>query len=96
MSGESISSSRRPAIVSPEDYRERNNKKDKVYYYKNHDELKNKRKERAQAKRGQLQESVKTVLAAVAGISLALSQFQDAFNAFEPARASAPSELSSS
>ena len=93
MSEDSVSSSRRP-IASFEDYRERNNKRAKDYYYRSHDELKNKMKERAQAKRGQLQESVKTVLAAVVHISLALSQIQDALKAFEPARASAPSELS--
>ena len=49
-------------------------------------------KESAQAKRAQLQESVKKVFAAVADISLALLQIQDALNAFEPARSSAPSE----
>ena len=51
---EYISSSRR-LIASLEDYRERNNKRSKDYYYRNHDEIKSKMKERAQAKRGQLQ-----------------------------------------
>jgi hypothetical protein len=95
MSEESIRSSRRP-IASLEDYRERNNKRAKDYYYRNHDTLKTKLRERAQAKRDQLQESVKTVLAAVADISFALVKIQDALKAFEPARVSTPSELSSS
>ena len=95
MSEESVSSSRRP-IASLEDYRERNNKRAKDYYYRNHDTLKTKLRERAQAKRGQLQERVKTVLAAVVDISLALVKIQDALKVFETARASAPSELSSS
>ena len=93
MSEESVSSSRRP-IASLEEYRERNNKRAKDYYYRNHDTLKTKLRERAQAKRGQLQESVKTVLAAVVDISLALVRIQDALKAFEPARASTPSDLS--
>ena len=95
MSEESISSSRRP-IATLEDHKERNNKRAKDCYYRNHDELKYKLKERAQAKRDQLQESAKTVLAAVADISLALLQIQYALKAFEPARASTPSVLSSS
>ena len=93
MSEESVSSSRRP-IASLEDYRERNNKRAKDYYYRNHDILKTKLRERAHAKRGQLQESVKAVLAAVVDISLALVKIQDALKAFEPARASTPSDLS--
>jgi hypothetical protein len=73
-----------------------NPKRAKDYYYRNHDTLKTKLRECAQARRGQLQESVKTVLIAVADISLALLQIQDALEAFEPARASTPPELSSS
>ena len=95
MSEESVSSLRRP-IASLEEYRKRNNKRSNDYYYRNHNELKNKMKERAQAKRDQLQKSVKRVLAAVADISLALLQIQNALKAFEPARASTPLELSSS
>jgi hypothetical protein len=93
MSEESIRFSRRP-IASLEDYRESNNKRAKDYYYRNHDTLKVKLRERAQAKRDQLQESVKTVLAAVADISFALVKIQDALKAFEPARASTSSDLS--
>jgi hypothetical protein len=85
MSEESISSSRRP-IASLDDYRERNDKRTKDYYYRNHDTLKTKPRERAQAKRGQLQESVKTVPAAVADISLALVKIQDALKLRDPAR----------
>ena len=86
MSEESISSSCRP-IATLQDYREQNNKRAKDYYYRSHDELENKTKERAQANRVQLQESVKTVLAAVVDISLALLQIKDALKAFESARA---------
>ncbi len=92
MPEESISSSRRP-IASLEVYRERNNKRDKDYFYRNHETLKTKLRERAQAKRDQLQESVKTVFAAVGDISLALVKIRDALKAFEPARASTPSDL---
>jgi len=81
----SISSSRRP-IAALEDYSEKNNKRAKDYYYRNRDELKIKMKERAHAKLGQLQERVKTVLAAVVDISLALLQIQDSLRAFEPPR----------
>ncbi len=95
MSEESNSSSRRP-IATLQGYRERSNKRSEDCYYRSHDTLKTKLRERAQAKRDELQESVKTVLAAVAEISLALLQIHDALKAFEPARVSTPSELSSS
>jgi hypothetical protein len=90
---ESISSSRRP-IATLEEYRERTIKRAKDYYYRNHDTLKTKLRERAQAKRGQLQESLKTFLAAVADISLPLVKIQDALEILETSRASTPSDLS--
>ena len=77
MSEESVTISRRP-IASLEDYRERNNKRAKEYYYKNHEKLKNKLKERAQIKRDETKESVKTILDVVGEISLALAKIQDA------------------
>ncbi len=77
MSEESVTSSRRP-IASLDDYRERNNKRAKEYYYKNHDKLKNKLKERAQTKRNETKESIKTILDVVGEISLALAKIQDA------------------
>ena len=73
---ESVTSSRRP-IASLDDYRERNNKRAKEYYYKNHDKLKNKLKERAQTKRNETKESIKTILDVVVEISLALAKIQD-------------------
>ncbi len=94
MSEESISYSRRP-IATLEAYRERNNKRAKDYCYRNHDTLQTKLRECAQPKRGQLQDSVKTVLAAIVDISIALLQIQEALKAFEPARVSTPLELSS-
>ena len=77
MSEESVTSARRP-IASLDDYRERNNKRAKEYYYKNHEKLKNKLKERAQIKRDETKESVKTILDVVGEISLALAKIQDA------------------
>ncbi len=77
MSEEFVTSSRRP-IAYLDDYRERNNKRAKEYYYKNHEKLKNKLKERARTKRDETKESVKTVLNAVGEISLALAKIQDA------------------
>jgi hypothetical protein len=81
MSKESVSSSRRP-IASLEDYKERNNKRAKNYYYRNHDTLKTKLRERVHTKRDQMQESVKTFLAAVADISFALVKIQDTLKVF--------------
>jgi hypothetical protein len=90
MSDESVSSSRRP-IASLEDYRERNNKRAKEYYYKNHDTLKTKLRERAQAKRDQTQDGIKTVLEVVGEISLALVKIQDVLKALDKTqRASTP------
>ena len=89
MSEESVSSSRRP-ITTLEDYRERNAKRAKEYYYKNHDRLKNKLKERARNKRDQTQESIKTVLEVVGEISLALAKIQDALKPIESSRVSPP------
>ncbi len=80
MSEESVTSSRQP-IASLEDYRERNAKRAKEYYYKYHEKLKNKLKERAQIKRDETKESVKTVLDLVGEISLALAKIQDALKA---------------
>ncbi len=77
MSEESVTSSRQP-IASLEDYRERNAKRAKEYYYKNHEKLKNKLKERAQIKRDETKESVKTILDVVGEIFLALAKIQDA------------------
>ncbi len=77
MSEESVTSARRP-IASLDDYRERNNKRAKEYYYKNHEKLKNKLKERAQTKRDETKESVKTCIKAVSEITLALAKIQDA------------------
>jgi hypothetical protein len=56
----------------------RNAKRAKEYYYKNHDKLKNNLKERAQTKRNETIESIKTVLDCVGEISLALAKIQDA------------------
>ena len=77
MSEESVTSSRRP-IASLEDYRARNAKRALEYYYKNHDKLKNKLKERAQTKRNETKESIKTILDVVGEMSLALAKIQDA------------------
>jgi hypothetical protein len=60
MSEESITSSRRP-IASLKEYKPWNAKRVKDYYHRNHDG--EKMTERAQCKRGQLQERVKTVIA---------------------------------
>ena len=90
MSEKSVTSSRRP-IASLDDYRERNNKRAKDYYYRNHDELKNKMKERAQTKRRQLQDGIKTVLDVVGEISLALVKIKDVLKALDKTqRASTP------
>ena len=81
MSEESVNSSRRP-IASLEYYRARNNKRAKEYYYKNHDTLKTKLRERAHSKRDQTQDGIKTVLDVVGEISLALVKIQDVLKAF--------------
>ena len=96
MSEESVSSSRRH-ILTIEEYRERNNKRAKEYYYKNHDKLKNKLKERARSKRDQVQDSVKTVLGLVADITRALAQIQETLKTLESTRVSTrPADLSQS
>ncbi len=77
MSEEFVTSSRQP-IASLEDYRARNAKRALEYYYKNHDKLKNKLKERAQTKRNETKEGIKTILDVVGEISLALAKIQDA------------------
>ena len=79
---ESVSSSRRP-IAPLEDSRERNNKRARDYYYRNHNTLKTKLREHAQAKRGQLQDGIKTVLDVVGEISLALVKIQDVLKALD-------------
>ena len=76
MSEGSVTSARRP-IISLEDYRDRNAKKAKAYYYRNQDVLKNKMKQRAKSKNEQTQENIKTALEAVGDISLALVKIQD-------------------
>ena len=95
MSEESVTSARRP-IATLEDYRERNAKRAKEYYYRNHDKLKIKLKERAQNKRNQVQEGVKTVLELVADITLALVKIQDTLKALESQRVSASANISQS
>ena len=80
MSEEFVTSSRRP-IAALEDYRERNAKRAKEYYYTNHEKLKNKLKERAQIKRDETKESVKTFLDVVGEISLAIARIQAALKA---------------
>ena len=77
MSKESVTSSHRP-IATLQDYRERNAKRVKEYYYKNHDKLKNMLRERAQTKRKETKESIKTILDVVGEISIALAKIQDA------------------
>ena len=67
MSEESVHSYRRP-IVDIEDYRSRNNQKSKDWYYKNHETIKTKMRERATNKRIQTQETIKDVTAAVKNI----------------------------
>jgi hypothetical protein len=82
MSEGSVTSSRRP-IISLEDYRARNKKKALDYYYKNHDALKSKMRERAQCKREQIQDSVKTVLGVVGDIAIALDKIQNVLKAVD-------------
>jgi hypothetical protein len=70
---------------------ETNNKRAKDYYYKNHDTLKTRLRERAQAKRDQNQDGIKTVFDAVGEISLALVKIQDVLKALaKTQRASNP------
>ena len=96
MSEESVTSARRP-ILTIEEYRERNNKRAKEYYYKNHDKLKNMFKERAQNKRDQIQDGVKTVIGLVVDITRALLQIQETLKALESQRVSTrPADLSQS
>lgn len=82
MSEESVNSSRRP-IITLEDYKARNAKRSKDYYYRNQDVLKVKMKERAQSKRDEIKNSVKTVLEVVGEISAALQKIQDLFRTLE-------------
>jgi len=89
MSDESISFSRRP-IASLEDYRARNNKREKEYYYKNHDTLKNKLRERAHAKRDRTQDGIKMVLEVVGHISLAIAKIQAALKTLDNPPATRP------
>jgi hypothetical protein len=82
MSKDFVSSSRRP-IASLEDYRARNNKREKEYYYKNHDTLKNKLRERAHAKRDRTQDGITMALEVVGHISLAITKIQDALKTLD-------------
>jgi hypothetical protein len=95
MSEESVNSYRRP-IVDLEDYRSRNNKKAKDYYYKNHETVKTKMRERAANKRIQTQETIKDVTAAVADIQSALNKVTASLKRLTdtPSRVSASVELS--
>ena len=86
MSEESVNSYRRP-IVDIEDYRERNKKKAKDYYYKKHDVLKTKMRERAQRTQVNIKESMKIVTAAVSEIITCLVKITAALTALDkPAR----------
>ncbi len=95
MSEELVNSYRRP-IVDIEDYRYRNNKKAKDYYYKNHETVKTKMRERAANKRTQTQETIKDVTAAVADIQTALNKITATLKRLTetPSRVSASAELS--
>lgn len=84
MSEESVTS-RRP-ILTIEDYRARNKKKAMDYYYKNHDALKTKMRERAQGKRDQIQDTVKTALGVVGDIAIALEKVQDILKALDKSK----------
>ena len=82
MSEESVSSYRRP-IVDIENYRERNKKKDKDYYYKKHDLLKSKMRERAQRKQVNIKEKIKLVTATVSEITICLERISTALIALD-------------
>ena len=92
MSESSVTSVRRP-VTSIEDYRARNNQKAKDYYYKNHETVKTKMRVRAQARRGQTQETIRDVTAAVADIQTALDRVTASLQKLT-ARVSAPAEIS--
>jgi len=95
MHEESVNSYRRP-IVDMEDYRSRNNKKAKDYYYKNHETVKTKMRERAVNKRIQTQETIKDVTAAVADIQFALNKVTASLKKLTdtPSRVSTSAEIS--
>ncbi len=95
MSEQSVNSYRR-TIVDLEDYRSRNNKKAKDYYYKNHETVKTKMRERAANKRIQTQETIKDVTATVADIQTVLNKVTASLKRLidTPSRGSASAEIS--
>ncbi len=95
MSEESVNSYRRP-IVDLVDYRSRTNKRAKDYYYRNHETVKTKMRERAANKRIQTQETIKDVTAAVADIQTVLNKVTASLKRLTeaPSRVSASAEIS--
>ena len=83
MSEESVNNVpvRRP-IASIDDFRSRNNKRAKDYYYKNHETVKTKMRDRAATRRIKMLESIKDVTAAVADIQAALDKVTAALKNF--------------
>ena len=92
MSESSVTSARRP-VTSFEDFRSRNNQRAKDYYYKNHETVKTKMRERAATRRGQTQETIRDVTAAVADIQTALDKVSASLQKLT-ARVSPPAEIS--
>ena len=83
-------------IVDMEDYRSRNNKKTKDYYYKNHETVKNKMRECVANKRSQTQETIKNVTAAVKDIQTSIEKVTASLRKLTntPSRISASAEIS--